>query len=700
MTKSTKNETAKIPVFIGVTGHRNIRKNDESDTILKETIQSVVREIRGNCKHTEFILLTALASGADQLAAQAIIDLSKTVSGVKYAVILPMEKDLYLEHTDADGTPDFDDTSKEIVNRLINDREHCAFVYTMPVQKKTPLDSDIDQADLQFRETARFISDNSHVGIALWNGILNANNIAGTGTSVRDSLHGKTYHYSRISGITIPETRPIYHIYTPLESDPPHKYDYSVRRLFPEPLLETGEKWFTLNDIIESGDDAVCAKFKEGWHGAEKERKRAFIANIQAIDRYNKDVETYDNDISCNGYGLNITKREWDSYTAKSEEHITASDDEMFLTPGKSAEICESYFKASDRLASIYQNKRKHGIWTIVWLAGFAYIMLNIFSDLMQSPLLLSAYFELLITAVIINYAVKKHRLHSRFVDYRALAEGLRVQYYWYAANISDADNDSSGVNSVVQAQNYYLRRQKGHIEWIRYALRNINLLALVGADNDNETSLKNIKDVSDFWLGRMDIRSKTQKKYTWVNPTNRLNSNGQVGYFLSTSLKSKRDVGLPDGVNRSTLKRSKKYTIHLMLNFIVKSLITASLAIAFLLAICLLIIPENPIVQDNTGLAMFISGLLPVVAMVLREISTQMGYEDDVNRYTWSYNMFKRAIIEIDETYEDKYQTLSDSEKCASIKKKLFEIGKEALVENADWVMLNEKRAPEVPSN
>ena len=52
-------------------------------------------------------------------------------------------------------------------------------------------------------------------------------------------------------------------------------------------------------------------------------------------------------------------------------------------------------------------------------------------------------------------------RYEHRFHDYRALAEGLRVQMYWSAA----------GITRPVP-RDYYLRRQRSELEWIRQALR------------------------------------------------------------------------------------------------------------------------------------------------------------------------------------------------------------------------------------
>ncbi len=706
MAKSKELAESRIPVFIGVTGHRALRSEGNDLTRLKEAVKNAIREICGNCKYTDFILLTSLAAGADQLAAEAVIEMANDPktrkNSIRFAAVLPMEQEKYFTRV-SNGEHDFTPEQRRNAEMLMKS-EHCAFVYELPEQHKGQADGDITPDDLQFRETARFISDNCFAGIALWDGELDPAFQAGTGTTVRDFLHGKAYHLDSFPHITIPETRPIYHIYTPRPGTAARKnLDYKMRRLFPEPLLETGEKWFTLNSM--SDDDILRSFNSKAWHKVGAEREKRIKSHLEAIERYNKDVTVNSEYIAENGYPLNISKSDWNEISAFSKNEDESG---MLLRSESRAELCEKYHIAADALSQKYQSKRKRNIWWIVWIAGFAYIALNIFSDLVQKPQLLLLYLVLLVVAVLIHRREEKKNYHTRFVDYRTLAEGLRVQYFWYAADVSDRHAETA------LAQNYYLRRQKGQIEWIRHAIRSINLLATTCCKNEHTAGLEDVKKVSEVWLGRMDV--KDEASGIWYNPTFGLKQNGQVGYFLDTSLKSKKGINLQTRpslseeasdedkkkfrkkIKKEALRLSAKYRTFRLLNWLTKICIGISMALAVILVICLLAIPENTFVQQCTDPMMFIAGLLPVVAMVLREISVQMGYEEDVDRYAWYYNAFKRAVIEIDEVCKDTCR--SDSDKTDVIKEILFEIGEESLIENADWVMLNAKRVPEVPSN
>ena len=64
-----------IPVFIGFAGHREFRDNPGDSEKMTAAIQNILSDEYANTyKNTTFILLTELAKGADQLAAQAALD--------------------------------------------------------------------------------------------------------------------------------------------------------------------------------------------------------------------------------------------------------------------------------------------------------------------------------------------------------------------------------------------------------------------------------------------------------------------------------------------------------------------------------------------------------------------------------------------------------------------------------------------------
>ena len=434
----------RAPVYIGVTGHREFRKGPKDTEKLKKKVREVLEELRGRYKNTEFVILTALAQGADQLVADVAKDMK-----MRFAVVLPMPFDLYINRVTYNEEkkttqPDFDDTAKDIANRLISS-PWCEFVYTIPYEDGVS-DSNVADpfntapADTQFAETARFISDNSFALLALWDGKCDIGATAGAGASVRDSLHGRCYSRYRPLGVNIPETRPIYHIYTPRDGAPNRPYDFALRRLYPEPLLETGNKWFTVD---------AFSKLDRGWSEAQKEAAIAalFDCKVQRSalpQEAKKVIDAEKGRAKARGKACEKQLRRIDIYNGelvKKYSFISNAEKRYGLELDKTDATTEQYeeiFNDADRLALWYRDVRKWGGVGVIAVAGIAYMMLNIYSDLFAEWFFLAAYIILMAVALVLYLLITKKGLHQRYVDYRTLAEGLRVQGYWYRAGIAD----------------------------------------------------------------------------------------------------------------------------------------------------------------------------------------------------------------------------------------------------------------------
>ena len=81
---------------------------------------------------------------------------------------------------------------------------------------------------------------------------------------------------------------------------------------------------------------------------------------------------------------------------------------------------------------------------------------------------------------------------HRKYLDYRALAEGLRIQSYWRRAGISaNADHEFAHDN--------FLQRQNIELGWIRNVMRAAGLDAATGVAASPPTALA---DVIAEWVG------------------------------------------------------------------------------------------------------------------------------------------------------------------------------------------------------
>ena len=73
-----------IPIVIGVTGHRLLREADRP--ALMAAFSRILGQLRRDYPHTPFLVLSALAEGADRLAAWVALDFP----GTHLAALLPL----------------------------------------------------------------------------------------------------------------------------------------------------------------------------------------------------------------------------------------------------------------------------------------------------------------------------------------------------------------------------------------------------------------------------------------------------------------------------------------------------------------------------------------------------------------------------------------------------------------------------------
>jgi hypothetical protein len=142
---------------------------------------------------------------------------------------------------------------------------------------------------------------------------------------------------------------------------------------------------------------------------------------------------------------------------AKSRKYLFVEGEPVGLS-GAMEWVVKVYSRA-DALA-VRCSARGHRIWLI---AFFMLALAGLFLALSHFPggseNLLFGYYSCLAIASILVLWESKTGLRGRHEDYRALAEALRVQFFWMAAGLTDLAADQ------------YLRKQAGETVWIRDAV-------------------------------------------------------------------------------------------------------------------------------------------------------------------------------------------------------------------------------------
>ena len=88
---NNRNKNYKIPLVIGVTGHRDILKEDYFK--LEKQIEIIFKSLQEKYPNTPLILLSPLADGADRLVANVAVKKFKDYIDIK--VVLPFDEETY-----------------------------------------------------------------------------------------------------------------------------------------------------------------------------------------------------------------------------------------------------------------------------------------------------------------------------------------------------------------------------------------------------------------------------------------------------------------------------------------------------------------------------------------------------------------------------------------------------------------------------
>jgi hypothetical protein len=236
------------------------------------------------------------------------------------------------------------------------------------------------------------------------------------------------------------------------------------------------------------------------------------------------------------------------------------------------------------------------------------------------------------VLAVIFRW-IRRGDYQNKHLDYRALAEGLRIQFYWRLASLAD------------RVEDHYLSKHRTELDWIRIALQNWRLI------DDQPARSTGSQPHST------DPDALTGVLIHWVN--------GQREYFIKMV---RRDD--------AKLTRSELFVrIFLLLG------ISVAIASIFVL---------HHLDEWGEGLLLVAAGLAPVTAALIHNYAEKQALSEHIKQYERMSILFANAGNRIGESIQAGNRTLAQNQ--------LRELGKEALNESADWVLLHRERPVEVP--
>src|SRR5579883_315531 len=388
-----------LPIIIGITGHRDLRAEDIPR--LEELLRAEFAALCVRYPSTSFILLSALADGADRLCSRIAIEV-----GMRLIIVLPMPIGIY--------ETDFDDASRKEFHAIISKAEHSFELPLVEGQEQEDILAHGPGRERQYAQCGAFLAMHCTILVALWDGVP-LQKIGGTSNVVRFRLEGVPEPYAAPhSELDAPDNGPVYHIVTPRYSNPNAADAFQVKRLYPK------------------------------GYASQEEAEQAYRDIYERMEMLNRDAVTHAEEL---------------------KENLSASKEYIFPTSVRSAmptPLRETldFYSIADVLSQRFQRRTFATLKLILTCVFLAVACFEVYSGPLAASEMLMAYLAILLIAFGIFSWAKRQGYQTKYLDYRALAEGLRIQFFWKLAGLKDSVAD------------FYMRKQRSELDWIRNAVR------------------------------------------------------------------------------------------------------------------------------------------------------------------------------------------------------------------------------------
>ena len=265
----------------------------------------------------------------------------------------------------------------------------------------------------------------------------------------------------------------------------------------------------------------------------------------------------------------------------------------------------------------------------VLFVMAFAAIaLLEIYAHFWPAWPLLLSYLALLATGFYIFRRARQRDVQGRWLDYRALAEALRVQVFWRWAGLTDSAGD------------HYLRHFRGELDWIRHAVRACFLASGGHSSDTNDSVEQGCRGTLKHWV------------------------EDQEGFFRKkTPVNNELDVCFETVAQLAFFTAVGVAAIHLVWHFF-----TAHESHALIL---------------TTFLAL-------VTAAFIEEYADFRTYAILGRKYRWMTRLYATARARLQE-----FIAAGDWDRARHV---VFDLGLEALAENADWVVQHRQHPPTLP--
>jgi hypothetical protein len=537
----------------------------EDLAVYRERLVHFFDNLRQRYPSTPIQVMSSLAVGADRLIADVALQ-----RGFDLIVPLPLPEAEYMK--------DFPDSVDEYL-RLRNAVPEWN-VFVLPLAEGNT-DENIGapgrHRDNQYAQVGAFIAMHCHILIALWDGTYNRF-VGGTSHVVEFKLEGLTLPFLHDQKILDPvDSGPVFHV-------------------------KTRRRKKTLHD-----EQDVVSLGHANWLYPQDRTEADYSRIYGYIEAFNADP--------ARGRCTDVSH---------SKENFIPSAVDLDPPEQKILDI----YGFADTMAIHYRRVAHRTLIAILLLAAGMALAFEAYAHFIVTRYALALYPALFVTISGLYFWHRKIDAHGKYLDYRALAEGLRVQLLWRLAGVSQ------------DVSSNYLRKQNDELQWIREGLRVVNAVPSTRASPNVSTLKQWIEDQRNYFTRsahRQNKRLEKLERYSgWL-----------YGAGLVTSVMV---IGLWDFLEHSGM-------IHHVL-------------IVFM-------------------------GFTPIVAALWVKYAEKTGLQAQCKQYARFATIFNRARQHLEKLEQ---QVPEGRERQKRLTHLIRELGKEALIENGDWVLLRRERPIEIP--
>ncbi|MCH5172341.1 MAG: hypothetical protein J1F31_05900 [Erysipelotrichales bacterium] len=569
----------KIPIVIGVTGHRNIAKDDFKD--IKEVVEKGLSEIVDLCKkskkdkdkETPVILLTGLAEGADMLVTDVAIDLE-----IPYIAVLPCKLEEYKKSfSDKEVLDKLDEYIKKALDTIIVD----------------DIENDFDNQpgqtmeNYRYRQVGIYIVQHSSLLLALWDGEKYKEKY-GCGTAdIVDIALNHTFvkkeigpYFGMVGNCSV--------MWIKCRREGDDKENDIVRKyLLPSIYNPAAEDKYHEVPILPEITKSIIKKTIE------------YNSTVTNLDKINKD-----------------------RWLLEENEYTKTSDYQKSL---------HSHYLKSDNLSGKQKTKFTMAVWFFAIL-GMAVALLFTFYD-EGIWMFCSLLCGLFVVVLIIYYFYAnsyRRQYHRKYLEWRALAETLRTQFYVSVCGLDYNICDS------------FTWMQKNDMVWIDRAIAALSV-------GNIENRVNDLSKIRSKWIG-----DKTK-------------SEGQYGYHARKKLR-----------NGKIAKKHRRWSNGLLISTLI---LYAIIFIAEILGLLGIIDCFDAVIINNYKLTITTRQLFQMTCWVLASVSLLLTAS--LGKLSYSRHQRDNERMEcLYFTSLNKWDTTS-----VHFKQLVITLAREEIVENGIWL-------------